>query len=91
MVDILKHLINGPDGQIDISTSNRLAVLIEKDDFTSDELLAIIDDAVYGSLVSQFTLNVLNMVWEKKVEDEGSTKEMALLSRDKTLRHSQLD
>jgi len=61
---LIDVLCEGPDVQIDESVKQRLRTLkAQSNEDIIEQLLAIIDDCVYCSLTSDFTLRALHAMW----------------------------
>ena len=75
--DMFPLLRNAPDGQIDAHIVEKFKKM-DPDNFTSDQLLEILDECAYAALASDFAMNMMNILWETKLSDEGKTKEQAL-------------
>ncbi len=72
--DIKDLLLKAPDGQLDASQKP----LIEKwDDFNPSSLsiLEVLDNCIWGSLASGFTVNLLQELYDKRLKIENTTHE----------------
>ena len=87
---ILTTIANGPGGQLDESIRQRLRILAEKETFKSDELLAIMDDSVYGALCTDMALSFMHAVWLLILDDENLLPRDALNQRDLSLRQCKI-
>ncbi len=85
---MLEKMSAAPVGQMDPVIAIRLKALTAQQNITSDQILAVIDDCVYGSLCSDFCITVMNIIWKEMCKIEGITIEVALASRDYSLRYN---
>lgn len=71
MWDIIEHLSNAPDSQLDKSMCEKLKELLElksKSDSkkeVADGLLYVLDMSVHGSLASEFVIKILDAEWRR--------------------------
>ena len=73
-MDHMKELLlTASDNQLDAS----MFPLIEKwsDPFKAIEILEVLDKCIYGSLASDFTISVLQILYDKALAEEGLAHE----------------
>lgn len=73
--DLLKALGTAPESQCEPTTAKKIGDLALQDTAQADEVKAILDEIVYGSLASGFMVNALNMVWKNLLDAEGRSGE----------------
>ena len=72
---LIENFLDAPEGHMDASMKPKFKALAENLDRKAVDLLRIIDECVYGSLCSDFSVYVLNTTWKAMLEKEGKTQE----------------
>lgn len=72
MWDVLKHLTQAPDSQLDKSMCEKLQEIVDEfegkencNKEVADKLLYILDMCVYSSLASGFVIKILDVEWKR--------------------------
>lgn len=73
MKDLIEHLLNAPDEQIDA----KMKPLIQKwsDPPTPLQILEVIDHCIHGSLASGVIVMGLQIIYENRLKAENTTHE----------------
>lgn len=75
---IFEGLAQAPDTQLDASIAKEFKELSLRTHVSSDEIHTILDKCVYASLASDFVMNILHVVWDELLANEGITKQQAI-------------
>ncbi len=74
---MVRLLADGPDSQIDASLKDRLLALeFMEPEIKRMKLLEIMDDAVFSSLVSDFVMYALHILYTSDLEGTNETMEI---------------
>jgi hypothetical protein len=71
----LDHMVVAPTDHMDATMIPRLKALAENKERKASDLLHIIDDCVYASLCSDFSILAMDIAWKAMLEEEGKTVE----------------
>ena len=73
MKDIIDALLEMPDSQIDASMQKLIRSWAEPP--KAIEVLEVLDKCIYSSLASGLVINVLQMLYDTRCQEEGTTHE----------------
>ena len=73
--DLLEHLGQAPDGQLDKSQALKFEEMASRDtDPKSEEVKQILDDCAYAALASDFAMLAIDSLWRMLKEVEENAK-----------------
>ena len=75
---LIEGFLEAPEGHMDASMKPKFKALAENHDRKAVDLLRLLDECVYGSLCSDFSVYVLDATWQAMLKKEGKTKAQGL-------------
>lgn len=72
---LIENFLEAPEDHMAASMKPKFKALAENPDRKAVDLLRILDECVYGSLCSDFSVYVLHTTWDAMLKQEGKTQE----------------